>query len=143
MKVKFFENKGNIVLDSVFAGVYCFKIGKVGVAEDSYKPLYVGESYSMLKRCSEHIYNVFNVDPQYFGLTVENLKNDDLQLIVEIYESVVLPEKILNSDRDILLREKEMVAIEKLKPLSQNETNDNLCKNRVEIVQAVIKELLE
>lgn len=46
---------------------------------------------------------------------------------------------ISNSDRDILLREKEIVAIENFMPLSQNQTNDNLNKNRSAIVKEVIK----
>ena len=69
------------------------------------------------------------------------MKDDKLQLIVDIYEKVSLEDNISNSDRDILLREKEIVAIEKLMPLSQNRTNDNLNKKRSAIVKEAIKEL--
>ena len=64
-----------------------------------------------------------------------------MQLIVDIYEQVSLEDNISNSDREILLREKEIVAIKKLMPLSQNRTNDNLNKNRSAIVKEAIKKL--
>lgn len=69
------------------------------------------------------------------------MKDDELQLIVDIYEQVSLEDNISNSDREILLREKEIVAIKKLMPLSQNQTNDNLNKNRSAIVKEAIKKL--
>ena len=64
-----------------------------------------------------------------------------MQLIVDIYEQVSLEDNISNSDREILLRENEIVAIKKLMPLSQNRTNDNLNKNRSAIVKEAIKKL--
>ena len=69
------------------------------------------------------------------------MKDDELQLIVDIYEQVSLEDNISNSDREILLRENEIVAIKKLMPLSQNRTNDNLNKNRSAIVKEAIKKL--
>ena len=141
MKIKFFEKNGHINPESIYAGIYQFKIGLLNDDEENYLPLYIGESYSMLSRCSNHLYELFHNDPSYFGFTKEDLKDDELQLIVDIYEKVSLEDNISNSDREILLREKEIVAIKKLMPLSQNRTNDNLNKNRSAIVKEAIKKL--
>ena len=126
----------NLVIDDITD-----KIGMFNDDEENYLPLYIGESYSMLLRCSNHLYELFHNDPSYFGLTKEDLKDDELQLIVDIYEKISLEDNISNSDRDILLHEKEIVAIKKLMPLSQNQTNDNLNRNRSAIVKEAIKKL--
>ena len=145
MKIKFFEKDGRLNPEAIYAGVYQFSIGVQENTEDSSLPLYIGESYSMLSRCSNHLYEIFHTDPSYFGLTKENLEDERLQLIVDIYvdkhERIYLPDGISNSDRDILLRSKEKSAIEERHPLSQNSTNDNLRKDRVEIVQDAIRSL--
>lgn len=141
MKIKFFEKDGHINPDSIYAGVYQFKIGLLDDEEKNYLPLYIGESYSMLSRCSTHLYELFHNDPSYFGLTKEDLEDEELQLIVDIYQKIHLDDNISNSDRDILLREKEMEAIKTLKPLSQNKTNDNLDRKRTAILKKEIKNL--
>lgn len=141
MKIKFFEKDGHINPDSICAGVYQFKIGLLDDEEKNYLPLYIGESYSMLSRCSTHLYELFHNDPSYFGLTKEDLEDEELQLIVDIYQKIHLDDNISNSDRDILLREKEMEAIKTLKPLSQNKTNDNLNRKRTAILKKEIKNL--
>lgn len=142
MKLKFFEKDGQLNLEAISAGVYLFKLGVLGDSEEQYFPLYIGESYCMLSRCSNHLYEVFHTDPSYFGLTKKNLENEQLQLVVDIYKRIPLHDGISNSDRDINLRAEEMSAIKKLRPLTQNESNDNLKKNRVEIVQEKITALL-
>ncbi len=141
MKIRFFEKDGHIDPDAICAGVYQFRIGLLNDNEKNYLTLYVGESYSMLIRCSNHLYEIFHNDPSYFGFTKENLKDRELQLLVDIYDKVSLGDNISNSGRDILLRENEMEAIEKLKPLSQNVTNDNLNRQRSIIVKKAIDEL--
>lgn len=142
MVIKFFEKDGHINPEAIYAGIYQFKIGVLGDNEEQYLSLYIGESYSMLSRCSNHLYEVFHTDPSYFGLTKENLKNEKLQLVVDIYKRVDLPYGISNGDRDILLRTEEMSAINKVGPLSQNEYNDHLRKDRVKVVQKAIETLL-
>lgn len=142
MEIKFFEKDGHIDPEAIFAGVYQFKIGALGDNEEQYLSLYIGESYSMLSRCSNHLYEVFHTDPSYFGLTKENLENEKLQLVADIYKSVKLPDGISNSDRDILLRAEEMSAIKEVGSLSQNKNNDNLKADRVKVVQNAIETLL-
>lgn len=146
MKIKFFDNNGCMRPDAICAGVYQFKIGLLddekNKEENKYLSLYVGESYSMALRCSSHLYEVFHTDPSYFGLTRQNLEDNRLLLIAEIYEKVEVSDETTNSERDILLREKEKAAIEKLCPLSQLQGSDRLNKDRVEIVQKAIEKLL-
>lgn len=142
MKIKFFEKDGGMNPEAIYAGVYQFKIGLLGEDEKNYLPLYIGESYSMALRCCNHLYEVFHTDPTYFGLTEENLKNEKLQLIVDVYKGIPISEECTNSERDILLRNEEKLAIEQVGPLSQLSTSDNLKQNRVEVVQRAINNLL-
>lgn len=142
MVISFFEKNGHINPEAIYAGVYQFKIGVLGDPEERYLSLYIGESYSMLSRCSNHLYEVFHTDPSYFGLSKENLENEKLQLVVDIYKRIILPDGISNSDRDIMLRTEELSAIKKAEPLSQNKNNDHLKTDRVMVVQKAIETLL-
>lgn len=141
MKISFFEKENSIDQAAIGAGVYQFKIGLAGDKKEKFLSLYIGESYSMMSRCSNHLYNVFFNDPAYFGLKKEHIENDKLELSVEVYESVNVKGKTY-SERDCLLREIELSAIEKEKPLSQSQTSDTLSKKRVEVVSAAIDKLL-
>jgi len=128
MKTVFFNDGGYIKKEATGAGVYQFILKK----GQNKKVLYIGESYSMLSRCAQHIYEL-EKDTSYFGLT-EHWNDESLELVVDIYESVNV-EGLSNSKRDILLREKELKVIEKEKPLAQNETSDILRKQRAKYVK--------
>lgn len=141
MKISFFEKDNAFDQEAIGAGIYQFKIGLAGDKKEKILSLYIGESYSMISRCSNHLYNVFYNDPAYFGLKKEHLENNKLELSVEVYESVNVKGKTY-SERDCLLRDLEMSAIIKEKPLSQSSTSDNLLKERVDIVSAEIDKLL-
>ena len=141
MKLRFFEKGGIMGAKAIYAGVYQFKIGLAMDSEDKYLSLYIGESYSMLLRCSEHLYEVFHNDPSYFGFTHDNINDDSLMLIVDVYKSISLPDNISNRERDIILRNEEIEAIHKLHPIIQNETNDKVRADCVDIVQTAISKL--
>lgn len=141
MKLRFFEKDGIMGSKAIYAGVYQFKIGLVVDSEDNYLPLYIGESYSMLLRCSKHLYEVFHNDPSYFGFTKDDINDDSLMLIVDVFKSISLPDDISNSERDIILRNEEIEAIHKLHPIIQNETNDKVRADCVDIVQTAISKL--
>lgn len=143
MILQFFQKNGAIDPEAINAGVYQFKIGRIDDKEEEYLSLYIGESYSMIVRCSNHLYQVFHTDPTYFGLNLDYLKNDKLKLIVEVYESVDITDTMTYSDRDQLLYEKEMNAIKKRNPFSQLLTSDRLKKDRVKVVGDAINKLLE
>jgi len=142
MKIRFFEENEFLIKKAIGPGIYNIKIGLFGENNSDYKSLYIGQSYSMISRCSTHLYKLHK-DPSYFGLKVDNLSNDNYELNIEIYELIDIDEKLSSGDRDIMLREKEVEAIKKLKPLSQLETSDRLKKNRIEVVQSFLKELLK
>lgn len=127
MKINFFNNNGYVKEEAIGAGIYQFKLKK----GDIVKSLYIGKSYSILLRCAQHVYEL-KKDKSYFGLT-NNWDDDELELIVDIYE-IVDVDKLSTSDRDILLREKELNAIIKEKPLVQLETSDRLRADRVDQV---------
>ena len=133
MKIRFFEKDGQINLDAIlYAGIYQFKIGVLGDSEDRYLPLYIGQSASMVRRGSEHLRELIQ-NPFYWGLTKENLENEKLELVADIYK--VVPDKKS-------LRKEERSAIKKTRPLSQNENNDKLNDDRFKVVQTAIEELL-
>lgn len=142
MKIRFFEENEFLSKKAIGPGVYNIKIGLSGESKAEYKSLYIGESYSLMSRCSTHLYKLLQ-DPSYFGLEPEDLSNDNLELIFEVYESLNVDEKLSLGDRDTLLREKELEAIKKLKPLSQLETSDWLNKKRSDIVEEFLNELLK
>ena len=139
MKVKFFEKDTGLDKNSIGAGVYRFKIGvKTSEKDDDFLTLYIGESLTMLKRCGEHMYELYK-NPKYFGLSERHLSDDDLELVVEVYQK--LDSRYSYPKTKYHLRKMESLAIAKLKPLSQNKHSDRLNKNRVNIVGNAIDEL--
>jgi len=113
MKISFFSNGNHLNKEAIGAGIYRFMIKK----GDVIKTLYIGKSFSMLARCADHIYEL-KKDISYFGLKEENWEDEELELIVNIYESVDV-NGLSSSERDILLHDKELEAIKKEKPLAQ------------------------
>lgn len=135
MEISFFSNDSHINKEAIGAGIYRFMIKKGNIT----KALYIGESFSMLARCADHIYEL-KKDMSYFGLKEEYWEDKELKLIVDVYESVNV-DGLSSSDRDILLREKELNAIEKEKPLAQLVTSDRLRKDRAEYVKKHLESL--
>ena len=141
MKITFFQKDGTFNEDAIHAGVYIIKIGLVDKPEERL-PLYIGESYSMAIRCGHHLYEVFHTDPAYFGLTSEHLKNDKLEMIMEVYK-LLSNKEITNGERNCTLKEMEHDAIKDVKPLSQLATSDRLNKERKNVVGKAIEDLLK
>lgn len=135
MKISFFSNDNNVNIEAIGAGVYRFMIKKANVS----KALYIGESFSMLARCATHIYEL-KKDMSYFGLKEEYWEDEELELVVEIYESINV-DGLSSIDRGILLRKKELNAIKNEKPLAQLETSDRLREDRVEYVKKHLESL--
>lgn len=139
MNIIFFKNTDNSFDQrSIYAGVYLLRIGNI-VTGKSFT-LYVGESYCMSERCSQHLYETFHNDPGYLGLTKEHLENPDLYLSCEVYEAV--PERWGSiKERDEILKEREAAAIDSLHPISQYETSDRVLPDRNKVVSEKIKGL--
>ncbi|WP_051233762.1 hypothetical protein [Butyrivibrio sp. NC3005] len=141
MKVEFFQGTdGKLDSNSIKAGVYRISIYS-DVDREKVIPLYIGESYCMIKRGGEHLYNV-QKSPSYLGLTEETYADDSLVLSFEVYE--VIEECWSNTkERDLVLEKHELDALAKVHPVSQYETNDHVMRNAVEIVSTAIKEKLK
>lgn len=141
MNIRFFTNEAGVFdTKAVGPGVYRVRLQMMSRRDKGFT-LYIGESYSMLTRCGEHAYKVFYVDPGYFGLSPEHITDNNLELVFEVCESVDVSGDKTFSERDYHMREVELNKIIEEKPISQNDTNDNLRKDRVEVVKEAIAKL--
>lgn len=93
--------------------------------------LYVGESGIVIKRCGEHLYNLFN-DPSYLGLKEEDLENSELTLRICLVEPIKEKKKFW---WDKNYKDKELKAIHDFNPITQLLTSDRQIQDKVEIVQ--------
>lgn len=107
-------------------GIYIIKLRNL--QKDESLVLYIGQSVWIMVRCAGHIYKIFKT-PEYMGLEQNDLDNDNLELVVEVLESI---------DEKKKLRDKEREHIRKLKPLTQHSESDRQVKNKKEIVQNAI-----
>jgi len=140
MRIKFFEGEdGFMDKKAVKPGVYIVKLAKKTSIKEPIT-LYIGESYSMAQRCGRHLYETIIVDPEYFGLTEDLIKDDNLELIFEV---LVCVDKTWDTDkdRDIELREIETEQIKECSPIIQYTTCDRVLPNRIEIVEEAVKGL--
>jgi len=135
INIDFFQKNGILDNNATGSGIYIIELrARNSLAkEDSPLHLYVGQSVYMVKRCGEHIYKLFN-NPQYMGLTSENLSNNNLELRFRVLESI-------DNQRE-QLKEKELIHIKKLQPLTQSSKSDRQLKNKLSIVQEAIKNLI-
>lgn len=144
MVVEFFQKQNALDPDAVKPGVYIVKLGKVG-KKTSMKPLYVGESYSMISRCGRHLYELYK-DPSYFGLNPEHIQNNALCISFEVYEVLEKETKDMeNKERDIILKGRELKALQELDTptLTQTRTSDHVTRNRGKRVSEFVERLFE
>ena len=140
MRIKFFEGKDGFMDErAVNPGVYIVKLAKRSSKKDPIN-LYIGESYSMAQRCGRHLYKTLGEKPEYFGLTKELVKDDDLELIFEVL--VCVDKKWNNNkERDIELEGIEKEKIKEFGPIIQRSTSDIVLANCTEIVEKALKDL--
>ncbi|MGU7934354.1 hypothetical protein ACS6X6_05775 [Streptococcus suis] len=79
LQVQFFQND---VIKAIKGGVYQISLQKV---DGERRVLYIGESFSMLIRCAQHLYQLRKY-PEYLGMTTEILRDQNLILMFEILE---------------------------------------------------------
>lgn len=142
MIIKFFEKNGVLDPDGIKPGVYIIKLGKVGNTQ-SMKPLYIGESYSMVSRCGRHLYELYK-DPSYLGLKKEHTNDSLLCLSFEVYEVLENQTRGLSREaRDAILKDHESKALlAQIEPtLTQTRTSDHVTRNRSKRVEEYLKEL--
>lgn len=110
LQVQFFQND---VIKAIKGGVYQISLQKV----DSERcVLYIGESFSMLIRCVQHLYRLRKY-PEYLGMTTETLRDQNLILMFEILEL----EEAMG-----IRRKKEKEYIKKYRPLLQSGLSDRM-----------------
>ncbi|HEL1657055.1 TPA: hypothetical protein TXN45_000823 [Streptococcus suis] len=79
LQVQFFQND---VIKAIKGGVYQISLQK---DDGERRVLYIGESFSMLIRCAQHLYQLRKY-PEYLGMTTETLRDQNLILMFEILE---------------------------------------------------------
>ncbi|MHC3663825.1 hypothetical protein [Streptococcus suis] len=110
LQVQFFQND---VIKAIKGGVYQISLQKVGGER---RVLYIGESFSMLIRCAQHLYQLRKY-PEYLGMTAEILRDQNLILMFEILEL----EEAMG-----VRRNKEKEYIKKCTPLLQSGLSDRM-----------------
>ncbi|MDG4501686.1 hypothetical protein [Streptococcus suis] len=110
LQVQFFQND---VIKAIKGGVYQISLQK---DDGERRVLYIGESFSMLIRCAQHLYQLRKY-PEYFGMTTETLRNQNLILMFEILEL----EEAMG-----IRRKKEKEYIKKYRPLLQSGLSDRM-----------------
>ncbi|HHW4958313.1 TPA: hypothetical protein ACU0L4_000277 [Streptococcus suis] len=104
IRVHFFQND---ILHAIKGGVYQISLQK---DDGERRVLYIGESFSMLIRCAQHLYQL-RKNPLYFGMNDEILHSQNLILAFE-----VLHEEVKMGIR----RNKEKEYIKNIAPLLQS-----------------------
>lgn len=109
-KIDFF---GSCIKDAIKGGIYMISvINAVGEK----KPLYIGESFSMLIRCSTHLFEL-EKNPHYLGFTPEIIQVENIMLVFEILDCCDVA-----SER----KAKEKIYIKQYAPLSQSGWGDRM-----------------
>ncbi|WP_074413852.1 hypothetical protein [Streptococcus suis] len=110
LQVQFFQND---VIKAIKGGGYQILLQKV---DGERRVLYIGESFSMLIRCAQHLYQLRKY-PEYLGMTTEILRDQNLILMFEILEL----EEAMG-----IRRKKEKEYIKKYRPLLQSGLSDRM-----------------
>lgn len=151
-KLKMYKNRYNFIKNNhcEFKGIeliqylpliYAVFLVNKEIPEQKYC-IYSGKSLLFADRLNDHVISVID-NPEYFGLTEDELHNPNLSISFEIIEELDISNISTLDELLKLLAEKERASIEKLKPITQqgmNMINDNKCKReRVKEVLDKIK----
>ena len=132
MRIEFFETESGFDNRAVKGGVYQVELlmtGKEAIC------LYIGESVWMASRCGKHLYSFYE-NPNYFGLTTDDLNNDDLTLKFSVVSDINEKKSELGVGS---YKEQELDAIKKYLPITQLQTSDRQIHN-VETKVAKVQE---
>ncbi|HEM4989685.1 TPA: hypothetical protein U1344_001669 [Streptococcus suis] len=110
LQVQFFQND---VIKAIKGGVYQISLQK---DDGERRVLYIGESFSMLIRCAQHLYQLRKY-PEYLGMTTETLRDQNPILMFGILEL----EEAMG-----IRRKKEKEYIKKYRPLLQSGLSDRM-----------------
>lgn len=137
MKIEFFLTDKGMDERATKGGIYHVELIKDNV--NSVLSLYIGESVWMAARCGEHLYSFYD-DPSYFGLTKEDLENDELILRFSVLEGIQGKKSVLGVGT---YKDKELKYIQENNPITQLNTSDRQLSNvqeKVRKVQIAMKE---
>ena len=101
--------------------------------------LYIGESVWIASRCGVHLYSLYE-NPNYFGLTKEDIDNDEFTLKFSVIDSLNEKKSVLGVGQ---YKNLELDAIRRNKPLTQLETSDRQIRDVQEKIKRVQDELLK
>lgn len=101
------------ILQAIKGGVYQISLQK---DDGERQVLYIGESYSMLIRCAQHLYQL-RKNPLYFGMNDEILRNQNLILVFEVLHE---------EEKMGIRRNKEKKYIQRNAPLLQSGYRDRM-----------------
>ena len=110
IKVKFFDNE---IIDAIGGGIYKISVQR---KDQEIETLYIGESFSMIRRCATHIYKL-NKTPEYFGFSNDTIEDSNTSLIVEILEQ---------ETNTITRKQKEKAFIKEYNPIMQSGISDRM-----------------
>lgn len=135
MKIDFFETKNGFDNRAVGGGVYQVELlmeGKEAIC------LYIGESVWIASRCGKHLYALFE-NPNYFGLTEEDLSNENMVLKFSVVDEIKAKKSELGVGS---YKEQELEAIQTYEPVTQLRTSDRQIHDvnkKIETVQKKLK----
>ncbi|MCI8605161.1 MAG: hypothetical protein HFE79_13635 [Ruminiclostridium sp.] len=135
MKIHFFETKEGFDNRAIKGGVYQIELKG---AEGQIIPLYIGESVWITERCGQHLYALYN-NPSYFGLTSDDLNNDNLSLVFSVLGEVTDKKSVLGVGK---YKDMELRYIKDNNPLTQLNTSDRQIRNINDKVAKVQNEMI-
>lgn len=131
MKIEFFQTEYGLDQEAVNGGVY--KVELINSHKNKCACLYVGESVFIIKRCGEHLYELFK-NPTYFGLNEYDLINSDFVLRFSVAESI-------SEEKDkAMYKGLENKYIAECKPLTQGCNSDKQIEQKEKVVQDFLVE---
>lgn len=136
MKIEYFLNEdGFLKKEALNGGVYAVDLKKEQSEEVIH--LYVGEAGCIVKRCGKHLME-FSINPEYFGIKKEYIKDDGLILQFCVKKSLEDKNGRYNGE----YKQFELKMIEKLEPLTQNSKNDHMrpIEKKIARVEKAMKE---
>lgn len=137
MRIDFFTTDKGMDERAARGGVYHVELLKENI--DSLISLYIGESVWIATRCGEHLYSFYD-DPNYFGLTKEDLENDELILRFSVLEGIEGKKSVLGVGK---YKDTELKYIQENNPTTQFITSDRQLRDiheKVRKVQFAMKE---
>lgn len=136
MRIDFFETENGFDHRAIQGGVYQVELlmeGKKSIC------LYIGESVWIASRCGQHLYSLFD-SPEYFGLTADDLRNDELILKFSVINDIHGKKSELGVGS---YKEQELEAIKKYEPLTQLNTSDKQIRDKKKKINIVQEKMIK